>query len=376
MKAKILFVTNVDWFFISHRLCIAQEAKKEGWEVFVAAENTGRANEIINEGITFIDIKFSRSGINPFEELITLYKFRKLYKEINPDVIHHITLKPVIYGSLIAKTLKIKGIVNAISGLGYNFTEGRKSIVQKVMLSIMKYGFNRNNLVIIFQNENDQKELTELRVIHPSNSIVRIKGSGVDLEKFYESPFPSFQRIKILLPIRMLWDKGVKELRDASDILKEKYYDKVQFILSGLADEDNKAGVPASYLYDWQDGNFVKWIGYQKNMVEVYQDSHIVVLPSYREGMPKSLIEACAIGRAIVTTNAIGCRECVDEGINGYKVPVYSSQELSNALEQLINDHEMIKVMGHNSRIKSEKEFNVNNVIRIHLETYNKLLLG
>ena len=373
---KLLMVANVDWFFISHRLCIAQEAKKNGWEVFVAAENTGRANEIINEGITFIDIKFSRSGINPFEELLTLYKFRKLYKEINPDIIHHITLKPVIYGSLVAKILKIKGVVNAISGLGYNFTEDRKSMVQKVMLSIMKYGFNRNNLVIIFQNENDQKELTELRVIHPGNSIVRIKGSGVDLEKFYESPFPSFERIKILLPIRMLWDKGVKELRDASDILKEKYYDKVQFILSGLADEDNKAGVPASYLNDWQDGNFVKWIGYQKNMVEVYQDSHIVVLPSYREGMPKSLIEACAIGRAIVTTNAIGCKECVDEGINGYKVSVYSSQELANALEQLINNHAMIKVMGHNSRIKSEEEFNVNNVIRIHLETYNKLLLG
>jgi glycosyltransferase involved in cell wall biosynthesis len=373
---KLLMVANVDWFFISHRLCIAQEAKKKGWEVFVAGENTGRANEIINQGITFIDIKFSRSGINPFEELLTLYKFIKLYKEINPDIIHHITLKPVIYGSLVAKILKIKGVVNAISGLGYNFTEDRKSMVQKVMLSIMKYGFNRNNLVIIFQNENDQKELTELRVIHPGNAIVRIKGSGVDLEKFYESPFPSFERIKILLPIRMLWDKGVKELRDASDILKEKYYDKVQFILSGLADEDNKAGVPASYLNDWQDGNFVKWIGYQKNMVEVYQDSHIVVLPSYREGMPKSLIEACAIGRAIVTTNAIGCRECVDEGINGYKVSVYSSQELANALEQLINNHAMIKVMGHNSRIKSEEEFNVNNVIRIHLETYNKLLLG
>ena len=208
---KLLMVANVDWFFISHRLCIAKEAKKKGWEVFVAAENTGRANEIINEGITFIDIKFSRSGINPFEELLTLYKFRKLYREINPDVIHHITLKPVIYGSLIAKILKIKGVVNAISGLGYNFTKDRKSMVQKVMLSIMKYGFNRNNLVIIFQNENDQKELTELRVIHPSNSIVRIKGSGVDLEKFYESPFPSFERIKILLPIRMLWDKGVKE---------------------------------------------------------------------------------------------------------------------------------------------------------------------
>lgn len=376
MKTKILFVANVDWFFISHRLVIAEEAKKNGFEVIVAAKDTGRSQEIIDKGIQFINLSFSRSGTNLIKEFITLIKVYKIYYKLKPDIVHHITLKPVIYGSLIAKILKIKGVVNAISGLGYNFTDGRKSIVQKVMLSIMKYGFNRNNLVIIFQNENDQKELTELSLIHPSNSIVRIKGSGVDLEKFYESPFPSFGRIKILLPIRMLWDKGVKELRDASDILKEKYSDKVQFILSGLADEDNKAGVPASYLNDWQDGNFVKWIGYQKNILEVYQDSHIVVLPSYREGMPKSLIEACAIGRAIVTTDAIGCRECVDEGINGYKVSVYSSQELANALEQLINNHAMIKVMGHNSRIKSEKEFNVNNVIRIHLETYNKLLLG
>jgi glycosyltransferase involved in cell wall biosynthesis len=373
---KLLMVSNVDWFFISHRLCIAKEAVMQGWEVFVAAEDTGRANEIIYEGITFIDIKFSRSGVNPFEELITLYKFRKLYKEINPDVVHHITLKPVIYGTLMAKSLKIKGVVNAISGLGYNFTDGRKSMVQKLMLLIMKYGFNRNNLVIIFQNINDQKELSEFGVVHPNNLIVRIKGSGVDLEKYCESPFPSFDKIKILLPIRMLWDKGVKELREASDILKEKYYDKVQFILSGLADEDNKAGVPATYLSDWQDGNFVKWIGYQKNMVEVYQDSHIVVLPSYREGMPKSLIEACAIGRSIVTTDAIGCRECVDEGINGFKVSVYSSRELANALEKLIVNHDLIKLMGHNSRLKADKEFNVDDVISTHMETYNKLLHG
>jgi glycosyltransferase involved in cell wall biosynthesis len=238
----------------------------------------------------------------------------------------------------------------------------------------MKFGFNRKNVVIIFQNENDQKELTELGVIHLSNSIVRIKGSGVDLEKFYESPFPSFDRIKILLPIRMLWDKGVKELREASDILNKKYYENVEFILSGLADEDNKAGVPASYLNDWQDGNFVKWIGYQKNMVEVYQNSHIVVLPSYREGMPKSLIEACAIGRAIITTNAIGCRECVDEGINGLKVPVKDAQSLANAIETLVNNPNRIIEMGKASRLKAKKEFDINFVLQIHSQIYNQYL--
>jgi len=374
LKTKILFVANVDWFFISHRLVIAEEAKKNGFDVIIAAKDTGRSQEIIDKGIQFINLSFSRSGTNLIREFITLIKVFKIYYILKPDIVHHITLKPVIYGSLIAKVLKIKGVVNAISGLGYNFTEGRKSLVQKVMLLILKFGFNRKNVVIIFQNENDQKELTELGVIHPSNLIVRIKGSGVDLEKFHESSFPSFDRIKILLPIRMLWDKGVKELREASDILNKKYYENVEFILSGLADEDNKAGVPASYLNDWQDGNFVKWIGYQKNMVEVYQNSHIVVLPSYREGMPKSLIEACAIGRAIITTNAIGCRECVDEGINGLKVPVKDAQSLANAIETLVNNPNRIVEMGKASRLKAKKEFDINFVLQIHSQIYNQYL--
>jgi glycosyltransferase involved in cell wall biosynthesis len=376
LKSKILFVTNVDWFFISHRLVIAEEAQKRGFEVIVAAEDTGRSQEIRDKGIQFINLSISRSGTNPFKELKTLINFFNIYKSIDPDVVHHITLKPVIYGSIIAKLLRIRGVVNAISGLGYNFTKGRQSYVQKAMLYMMRLGFSRKNLVVIFQNENDQEDLTELGIINSSNEIVRIKGSGVDLEKYYQSPFPVFNRIKILLPSRMLWDKGVKELREASNILKEKYSNKIEFILSGLADEDNKAGVPTFYLKDWDDGEYVKWIGYQKNMFKIYQNSHIVVLPSYREGMPKALLEACAVGRAIVTTNAIGCKETVDEGVNGFKVPVASSTDLAYALEELINNHDLIKQMGHNSRAKAEKEFDVKNVVEKHIEIYNSLLIG
>ncbi len=375
MKTKILFVTNVDWFFISHRLVIAEEAKKKGFEVIVAAEDTGRSQEIRDKGIIFVNLSFSRSGTNPINEFRTLLKFFNIYNDIKPDIVHHITLKPVIYGTIIAKLLKIKGVVNAISGLGYNFTKGRESLVQKTMLFIMSLGFNRKNLVVIFQNENDQDELISQGIIKSSNVIVRIKGSGVDLEKYHESNFPSFSRIKILLSSRMLWDKGIQELRESSNILKEKYSNKVEFILAGLADEENKAGVTAAYLEDWDDGNYVRWIGYQKNMFDVYKNSHIVVLPSYREGMPKALLEACAVGRAIITTNAIGCRETVDEGINGFKVPVASSIDLANALEELINNHDLIKQMGHNSRLKAEKEFDIKNVVQKHIEIYNSLLV-
>lgn len=372
MNNKILYVTNVDWFFISHRLVIAKEALKTGYDVIVVAEDTGRSQEIIDKGIKFINLPFSRSGTNPVQEFKTLLKFYRIYNKIKPDIVHHITLKPVIYGSIIAKFLKIKGIVNAVSGLGYNFTGDRMSLVSKIMLQMMRHGFNRNNVSIIFQNSDDYNELKNLKVISDRNIVFWIKGSGVDLNIFKTNTFPSFDKIKILLPVRMLWDKGVRELYDASNLLKNKYNNAMQIILAGLADEDNKAGVSAQFLKSWENGKYVKWIGYQKNMFDVYNDCHIVILPSYREGMPKTLIEACAMGRAIITTDAIGCRECVDEGINGLKVPVKDSKSLAIAIERLVNDPDKIIQMGKASRIKAESEFDINFVIKKHLEIYNQ----
>lgn len=369
-------VANVDWFFISHRLCIAQEAVKQGWQVTVAAEDTGRASEIETEEIRFIDFPFSRSGTNPIEELKTLKNFYKLYKDLQPDVVHHITLKPVIYGSVVAKILKVKGVLNAVSGLGYNFTEGRSGIVSRIMIKKMRFGFARENVSIIFQNQDDYQELKDLKVIDFNNTIVFIKGSGVNLDTFKPQEFLKRKKIKILLPTRMLWDKGVKEVREASDILKEKYSDKITFVLSGLADEENKAGVPSSYLNDWQGGDYVQWIGYQKDMVSVYQDADIVLLPSYREGMPKTLIEACAMGKPIITTDAIGCRECVDEGINGFKVPVKSSRELAEAIIKMIENDSMRTEMGKQSRLKAIKEFDQKHVIAKHLNLYIQLING
>ena len=370
---KLLIVANVDWFFISHRLCIAEQAVKDGWDVYVAAEDTGRSIEISNKGISFINLPFSRSGTNPLTELSTLRNFKKIYKKLQPDVVHHVTLKPVIYGSIVARILKIKGVLNAVSGLGYNFTGHNKSNVAKVMIYLMKRGFNRQNVAFIFQNKDDYNELQHLKVLRKSNLINYIKGSGVDLNKFKQTIEPQEGRIKVLFPVRMLWDKGVAELREASRILKNKYKDTLQFIIVGLADTENKAGVNAAYLHDWEDGDFVTWLGYQKDMVTIYNDSHIVVLPSYREGMPKTLIEACAVGRPIVTTHAIGCRECVDEGVNGFKVPVKSTQELAKAIEKLILDKELRIEMGRKSRIKAEKEFDQKKVVSNHIKIYNQL---
>lgn len=370
---RILFVTNVDWFFISHRLVIAKEAKKRGFEVIVAAENTGRSLEITEEGIRFVNLSFSRSGTNPISELITLIKFYKLYINVKPDIIHHVTLKPVIYGSIIAKILNIKNTVNAISGLGYNFTEGRMNISSKIMLLLLKYGFS-NNVSIIFQNKDDFKELSDLNVLSPKNSIFFIKGSGVSLQEFHPTRLPSFNKVKIVLPSRMLWDKGVKEFHEAAGLLKSNYFNKIEFVLVGMADENNKSGISSILLKQWEDGNYFKWDGHQKDIFEVYKTAHIVVLPSYREGIPRTLIEACAMGRAIITTDAVGCRECVDEGINGFKVPIKDAQSLAKTIEFLVNNPIKIIEMGIASRTKAEKEFDINFVINAHFDLYKQCL--
>jgi glycosyltransferase involved in cell wall biosynthesis len=372
---KILIVVNVDWFFLSHRIGIARQAILDGYQVFVACEDTGRRGDIEKHGINFIDFPFSRSGTNFIDEITTLRNFYKLYVKVKPDLVHHVTLKPVVYGSIIAKTLRIKAVVNAIAGLGYNFTGNRKGVLYFFLTSLMRFGFRRKNMAVIFQNQTDFDDLKELKIINSNNRVFFSKGSGVDLNEFSFSEAPRSGKINVLFPTRMLWDKGVKELKEASEILREKYSNLICFTLAGLADNHNKAGVTAEYLNLWSDGQYVKWVGYQKNMIEVYNNSNIVVLPSYyREGIPKSLIEACSIGRPIITTDSIGCRECVDDGVNGLKILPRDSKALSDAIEILVNDEVKREKMGNESRKKAEKEFDVKTVIAMHLKIYNTLL--
>jgi glycosyltransferase involved in cell wall biosynthesis len=374
--SKLLIVCNVDWFLISHRLGIIKQAVKEGYDVVVAAEDTGRSNEITVLGVQFINLKFSRSGTNPLKELSVLLKFYSLYLSVKPDIVHHITMKPVVYGSFVAKRLGIKGVVNAIAGLGTSFTAKNQGLFLTLVGKLMRYGFNRKNLSVIFQNDNDYQDLKSSGILNEElNSVRYTKGSGVDLNVFDYSEPVKKEKLHILFPTRMLWDKGVKELKKATQILQDEFSDKIVFLLAGLADDGNKGGVSKEYLQEWDDGKYVKWIGYQKNMVDIYKSSDIVVLPSYyREGIPKALIEACASGRPIVTTNSIGCKECVDEGINGFKVQPRNEVELADALKKLITNEVLRHDMGKASRDKAIREFSVEKVIDIHMDIYSKLI--
>jgi glycosyltransferase involved in cell wall biosynthesis len=368
---KILFVCNVDWFFLSHRLLIAKEALNQGYEVAIAAEDTGKGKEIESFGFQFYHLPLTRSGVNPFKEIVTLINIYKLYKRINPDVIHHITIKPIIYGSLISRLLGFGKIVNAVSGLGYNFIKENNSLLQRLIIELMKFGF-KGEIKFIFQNRDDYQELKDRNVFSKYNSVYFIKGSGVDLNEFCATPMPNFSKIKIVLAGRMLIDKGVHEFYEAAMLLKPKYFNKVEFRLAGIADINNRSGISIETLKSWSLNNYFKWIGHQSDVSRLYRNSHIVILPSYREGIPRSLIEACASGRAIITTDAIGCKECVDEGVNGLKVKVKDSKNLALAIENLINEPEKIVRMGNESRLKAEREFDIKQVVNTHLNIYNE----
>ncbi|WPR71637.1 glycosyltransferase family 4 protein [Flavobacterium sp. NG2] len=373
-KKKILMVANVDWFYIMHRLSIGKKAKQEHYEVVVIAKDTGRANEIKDSGLDFVNIDISRFRINFFLELKLILKIFRLYQTQKPSLIYHVTMKPVIYGSLITRLLNIK-TVNAICGLGYNFSKKGGGLVQYIMVKLMKIGFNTKNSHLLFENKEDYKELCRLGVISSKNKISFTKGIGADLEKFKPQEIVNKDKLVVVLPTRMLWDKGIREFVEAARLLEAKYFGKVCFKLIGMVDNGNKDCVSETYLKSIEKGDYLKWEGFHSDMVEVYKNADIVVLPSYyKEGVPTVLIEACAMGKPIVTTDANGCRECVEEGLNGYKVPVKSVQELADAIEKLINSPEDRKRMGNYSRIKAEKEFDQKDFLKLHMSIFDSML--
>lgn len=372
---RIAIVTNHDWFFISHRLPIALAALREGHEVYLLAIDTGRRKELEDIGIKFVSISLNPTGKNPVEEMRTLWELRKLYKRIKPDVIHHVTMKVTLLGSLAAKSLGIKAVVNAISGLGFAFTDGRKGFLQMIIKAEMFLAYKSRTEHFILQNPDDLRQMKVLRYV-PENNVHLIKGSGVDLKHFaYKMPDIKEKQI-LLFPARILGDKGVYELIEAMRSIREEIATKAKLLLAGDCRSTNPTVIKEMELKSMLEPGYIEWIGFQKDMTSIYAQSDIVVLPSYREGLPKSLIETCSIGRPIITTDVPGCRECVIEGYNGMIVPVKDSISLAKAILKMVNNRELQLKMGRNSRKMAEQEFSIDNVIEKHFEIYRKAVEG
>lgn len=373
MMKKLYLVVNVDWFFLSHRKDVALAAQKAGWDVTIVTADTGKLKDINAIGLKTINLPMSRSGMNIIQELSTLNFLRKLYKREKPDVVHHVGMKTILWGTLAAKFAKVNGVVNAISGLGGFFAEDNKGLMARVMPKVLKYSHNRENLLCIFQNDDDKGLYVKNGIIKPEQARY-IKGSGVDLNVFCFTPEPVKGKRRVILTARMIVEKGIFILTEAAEKLRSKYEDEVEFLLVGGLD-DHPGAITKEQLDAVCDGKYIQWLGYRTDVKELLQSSHIVAFPSYyMEGLPKSLIEADAIGRPVITCNSVGCKETVIDGYNGYLIPTKNVYALVEKLDILLSDASLRQEMGRNSRKYAEESFDINVVIERHLKIYNELI--
>lgn len=371
---KLFIVVNVDWFFLSHRLPVALAAKDAGWDVTIVTIDTGKLKDIEAKGLKVINLPMSRSGMNIFQELKTLNFLRKLYKKEKPDVVHHVGMKTILWGTLAAKFSKVKGVVNAISGLGGFFAEDNKGLLAKAMPKVLKFSHNHPNLLCIFQNDEDWSLYVKHGIIKHEQGRF-IKGSGVDLiSQFNYTPEVENDTIKVILTARMIVEKGIYLLTEAAERLRSKYEDNVEFWLVGMID-DHPGAPTKEELESHCDGKYIQWLGYRTDVNDLLKQSHIMAFPSYyMEGLPKSLIEANAIGRPIITTNSIGCKDAVVDGENGFLIPSKDVDALTEKLDLLIGDKDLRQKMGKAARAYAEKYFDIEVVKERHLSIYEELI--
>ena len=372
---RILYVFNASWFFLSHRRPFARAAKDAGYEVHVAAAPLPGDAEIIEaDGMTFHPLPLARRGMNPFIEFKTILSIFRLYSKLKPDLIEQATIKPVIYGSLVSKFISNLSIVNWMTGLGYVFITDsvRGSSIRILVVTLYRFVFKRKCFRVIFENPDDQNQFIDKKIIDRKQSIV-IRGAGVDTKLFV----PSSELtgcVVIVLPARMLWDKGVGEFVEAARTLKSEGIDNTRFILVGDIDDGNPASVSRAQLKEWENDGVIEWWGRRNDMAAVFAQAHIVCLPSYREGLPKVLLEAAASGRPIATTDVPGCREVVREGSNGLLVPVKDSDALAAALRKLIENKELREQMGAKGREIVLNEFSEEKIVAETVAVYKELL--
>ena len=365
---KLLFLVTEDWYFVSHRLPLAIAAQAAGYEVVVATRAGRQADVIRDAGIRLIPFAMSRRGGNPFAEVMALWRLYRLEK---PDLVHHVALKPVMFGALAAWLARVPAQVNAVAGLGWLFTSS-KSVVRLVrpfLRWMLAYLLNRPHSLTIVQNPEDSSLLERSGL--SAKRLRLIRGAGVDVQIFFPV-VPAPEPVCIVLVSRMLWDKGVGEFVEAARRLTEEGVN-ARFVLVGDPDPANPASVPESALRSWHGQHGVEWLGRRDDIPAVLQAAHIACLPSYREGLPKSLLEAAACGLPIVTTDTPGCREVVRDGVNGLLVPVHDAAALAAALGKLIGDAALRRRMGEQSRLRAETEFGLEAVIAQTLEVYREV---
>jgi glycosyltransferase involved in cell wall biosynthesis len=374
MRPKLLFLIAEDRLFWSHRLPIARAALRSGFEVTIATRVCGKAQMIRDEGFRLIPLQLVRGSYAPLNELRAIHELRQVYHTEHPDIVHHVALKPVLYGSIAALGRKEIRVINALTGLGYLATSSslKARLLGLPIWNTLRFLLNRANSQVLLQNQDDKQLLvTKLRVSPEKVTVIR--GSGVDMSLFLPTPEPVGIPI-VLLASRMLWIKGIAEFVEAANLLRSKGI-TARFVLAGDRDLNSPSNIPAQQLLEWQRSGAVEWWGHHQEMSQIFKQANIVCLPSHGgEGVPKVLIEAAASGRAIVTTDVSGCRDIVRQGINGTLVPPRNVAALAKAIEDLFKDPGMRLQMASRGREIAANEFSEEVVVHETLALYRELL--
>jgi glycosyltransferase involved in cell wall biosynthesis len=369
----LFFVVNSPEFFLSHRLPLAIAAKREGFTVHVATGPGLACRRIADSGFKHHLVPISRSGSNPLLELRALWSFFRLFKIFRPDLVHLVTIKPVLYGGIMARLTGVPSVVAAISGLGTVFVDQNKISfwARHIVKYLYKFALGHPQLKVIFQNPDDRKALLEMAAVDEDKTIV-IKGSGVSLSEYPFLPEPEGVPV-VTLASRLLKDKGVMEFVEAVRMLKNRGV-VGRYWLAGAVDLGNLTSVSQDDILIWDKETDIEVLGHQSDIPKLFAKSNIIVLPSYREGLPKTLIEAAACGRAVVTSDVPGCRDAIEPGVTGVLVPVRDASALADAIQFLIENSQLRKKMGYLGRALAEREFAVEKVVDIHLMIYRELM--
>ena len=373
VKRTLLFVVNVDWFFISHRLPIALAAVREGYDVHIATGVTDKRSEIEAHGLTVHTLPLLRGGMGVVNAIHTMRVLLRIVNAIRPDIMHLVTIKPVLLGGLIARFLEVPALVSAVSGLGYVFmADGWASKLRLQAVRWMyRWALGHHNQLIIFQNSDD-KAVLQAAAGFCSRKAVLIRGSGVDLQKYTVQPVPSGKPV-VLFPARLLADKGAREFVAAAQQFRAEGL-QCRCVMVGLMDSANPTSLTQAQIDAWVADGVVEYWGHRSDMPSVLASATVVVLPSYREGLPKVLLEAAACGRPVVTTDVPGCRDAIVPRVTGLLVPVGNSVKLAKAIAALLENPEQCDLMGKAGRALAEREFDVQAVVNKHLAIYEQLL--
>lgn len=375
VKEKLLFIVNNPDFLVSHRLDICIGAVKLGHEVHVASPFAKDAiSKIKSKGIHFHQINFTRKGKSPFSELATIISLISLFRNVKPDLVHLITIKPYLYGGIAARLTGVHSVVSAVAGLGILFSSNdlKYRLLRVFLYPFYRIAFGHKNQKVIFQNKDDRNLLLDWGVISKDKPVM-IRGSGVDLKLCPYLPEPEEVPV-ISFAARLLIDKGVEVFAEASRILKSRNV-VARFWLIGEPDPGNANTVSESQLKQWEAEGLVELFGFRQDIPNLFAQSNIVTLPSfYGEGLPKVLVEAAACGRAVITTDHPGCRDAIEHDVTGVLIPIRDAMALANAIEDLINNSEKRKQLGQAGRALAEREFAIEKIVDAHMRIYEGLL--